>query len=66
MFLRDIGIIFIFQLFDTLLVLSLIYLFLLLPLLPFYKYLEEKSKETGSNRDTNIDTNEDIIDFRKK
>ena len=61
-FLDDNVIIFYFQLFDTLLVITFIYLFLLFPLLPFYKYLEEINKVIDYNRDIN----EDLTEFRQK
>ena len=35
-----------FQMFDSLLVVTLLYLLLILPLLPAYRYLEQKNKNT--------------------
>ena len=45
-----------FQMFDSLLVVTLLYLLLLLPLLPAYRYLEQKNKNTADLIDDEEDT----------
>ena len=56
--------IFQFQMFDTLLIVSLLHLLLLLPLLPFYKYLERSNRRMADYSDAINCT--DQSDLRQK
>ena len=52
------------KVFDTLLVVTLLYLLLLLPLLPAYRYLEQTNKNTDDLSDDDYNNEDNRIRFQ--